>query len=282
MKYNLKVCLFLFCMLFLMAVCPQRAVCSATEQAAVHVWDNAGFFSDDEIQDLEAICIKYGDLSEANIIFLIENGVKNKAWKEFLEKYYDANEEELGDCVEVLLDLNKEERHIEIQGYGEMEYIVSDNRIDEIINEILGDLKNGDYYDALEAIPPMVYDYYTEGRAEDARTHTQADNEKAWADNRVEKTDPAVYFLICIPIALAIGGVSVGVMAYQSGGRVTTNHRSYQDAGSRGLIGRYDRYTHTTTTRRQKPKDPPPDMGGSSGGGVSSGGNSHSGGGASF
>jgi len=280
--------LFFFPLLFLLAVFETLAypftssVCYAQVQVEKHVRDHAEYFSEDEIVSLEAACVKYGEQSDANIVLLIEDGVPGKQWKRFLEDAYDAEDNELGDCVMVLLDINEEERRIEIQGYGAMEYIISDSRIDDIIDAIYDDLVDGDYYGALTAIPPMVYDYSIKGTASDARTHTQKDNENYDPYYYENKTNVPLFFLLAVPISFVIGGVSVAVMAYHSGGKTTTNFQSYQSPGSRGLIGRYDRYTHTTTTKRAKPKEDADGGGSSHGGGISSGGNSHSGGGRSF
>lgn len=214
----------------------------------------------------------FGEQADANIVLLIENGIKSGGWKTFMEDFYDANDTALGDCALLLLDINEKERRIEIQGYGEMEYILTDTRIDTIIDEIFDDLKAGRYHKALSAFPPLVADYCALGYGEDARQHTLSDNQNG-------KGHSYFYFLYCIPAALIIGGVITGIMVAQSGGSVTTTFHSYMDENRRSLIGRYDRYTHTTTSKRQKPKESSTH---SSGGGVSSGGHSHSGGGRSF
>lgn len=254
--------------------------CKAQEQASRHVYDNAGCFSEKKIDQLESLCFDFGEQADANIILLIEDGVKNGGWKEFIEDFYDENAAELGSSAILLLDINKNERRIEIQGYGEMEYIITDARIEDIIDAIFQDLKAGKYYKALAAFPSLVAQYSSIGYGEDARQHTQQDNEN-YDPYYYKEKNTSVYFLYCIPAALVIGAVVTGIMVMQSGGSTTTTFRSYMDEDRRSLIGRYDRYTHTTTSKRRKPKENS-NHGGGSGGGVSSGGHSHSGGGRSF
>ena len=178
----------------------------------------------------------------------------------------------------LLLDVNEEERRIEIQGYGEMEYIITDARIEDIIDEIFDDLKAGKYYKALASFPVLVAQYKDMGYGQDARKHTQQDNE-TYDPYYYEKKNSSIYFLCCIPIALIIGGIVTAVLVVRSGGATTTTFHNYINENRRSLIGRYDRYTHTTTSKRRKPRDTTNHSGG---GGVSSGGHSHSGGGRSF
>lgn len=256
------------------------SLCMAQEQIERHVYDNAGYFSMAEAEELESLCLKYGEASDSNIILLIENGVENGGWKTFMEDFYDANEDVLGNAAMLLLDVNEEERRIEMQGYGEMEYYISDSRIEDMIDGMIDDLKAGEYYTALASFPVMVKDYYDHGYAEDARTHTETDNENYDPYYYEKEAGILETCLLALPVALIIGAAGTAVMVYQSGGKDTTTFRSYMDEDRRNLIGRYDRYTHTTTSRRRKPQEH--DNSGGGGGGVSSGGNSHSGGGRSF
>lgn len=277
--YRFPVLFMLLLYSFLFAIFFMPSYSRAQEQATQHFFDDAKYFSKDKAEKLESLCLEYGEIVNANIVMLIEDGIKSGGWKSFMEDFYDSNSDELGDCALLLLDVNKKERRIEIQGYGEMEYIITDSRIEHIIDSIFDDLKAGKYYRALAAFPPLVKQYYDSGYGEDARTHTERDNE-TYDLYYYKKRNTTLYFVLCIPIALVIGGILTGVMAVHSGGKNTTNFRNYMDGNRRNLIGRYDRYTHTTKSKRRKPQQSSSHGGG--GGGVSHGGSSHSGGGRSF
>lgn len=90
-------------------------------------------------------------------------------------------------------------------------------------------------------------------------------------------------------ISLIIGGVVVGIMAYNSSGRMTAGSRDYLDRSKSGLIGRRDQYIRSTVTKVRKPtqNNSSGSRAGSRGGfnsggfrgGSSSGGRSHSSGG---
>ncbi len=256
--------------------------CLAQEQAEQHVYDDAGYFKKKEENQLEDLCLAYGEEIDANIVMLIEDGVENKAWKQFLEDFYDAHET-LGDCALLLLDINEEERRIEIQGYGEMEYIITDTRIDTIIDAMIDNLSSGEYYSALIQFPTLVKRYHDMGAGSDARTHTGHDNEiyNPYYYEKEKENKIVHSCMLALPAALLIGGIGTGIFVYNSGGKMTSTYHNYMDESRQSLIGRYDRYTHTTRSERRKPQETH-SGGGGHGGGVSSGGSSHSGGGRSF
>jgi uncharacterized protein len=81
-------------------------------------------------------------------------------------------------------------------------------------------------------------------------------------------------------VSLTIGGIVVGVMAFNSGGRMTTVSNTYMDQNHSGLIGRRDDYLRTTVTKVRKPTNNNQGNGGFNAGGfrggTSSGGHSHS------
>jgi uncharacterized protein len=76
--------------------------------------------------------------------------------------------------------------------------------------------------------------------------------------------------------ALAIGGIVVGMMVYRSGGRVTVNRQTYEDASNSGILDRQDQYIRTTVTKHKIEKSSGSSSSGG-GGGVTGGGHSHSG-----
>ena len=153
------------------------------------------------------------------------------------------------------------ERWVEIQGYGTMEDIITYSRIDRILDDIQPLLSEGKYQEAITKFTEHV-SYYLEH-----------------PNTTLSKNNLFFQFWFQLLISLAIGGITVGIMAYHSSGRVTTNARTYLDSSKSRLVDSKDIYLRTTTTRVRKPQN----NGGSKGtGGRSSGGRSHSGGGRRF
>lgn len=255
----------------------------AADTAVKNVYDNASLLNDEELSQLESLCQTVNDVRNINIVILIADSINGNR-KQYLEDYYDGHTPALSDAVLLLLNMDENDRGIEIQGYGSCEFYLSDDRINLILDDMMPYLQNGDYFDALEFFINQT-DSYMGQEPTTHYKHTEADNE---AYNNVNGGNPdensfAKRTLIHLGIALLVGAVSVAVMAYHSSGRNTTSQSTYLDANNSRILGRWDRYLRTTTTRRRKPEPNHNNGGGSSsGGGVSSGGNSHSGGGRSF
>lgn len=255
----------------------------AADTEIKNVYDNASLLNDEDLSQLDSQCQTVNDARNINIVILIADSINGNR-KQYLEDYYDGHTPTLSDAVLLLLNMDKNDRGIEIQGYGNCEFYLSDDRINLILDDMMPYLKDGEYFDALEFFISQV-DSYMGQKPTTHYAHTEADNQ---AYNEANGGNPdedsfAERTLIHLGIALFTGVVSVAAMAYHSSGRNTTSQGTYLDANNSRVLGRWDRYLRTTTTRRRKPEPNQSSGGGSSsGGGVSSGGNSHSGGGRSF
>ena len=248
-----------------------------------HVQDLADILTDEEEAALREECISHGDLNEIDIFILTTNSVpKNR--KVYIEDFYDSHDDILTDAVFVLVNMDPDERGVEMQGYGQCEFSLSDDRIDKLLDGIVPYLSDGAYYDAFCYYIQEV-DYYMSIEATSDYVHTEQDNinyDEHYAEE-VELT-PFEYMIGTLIVAARTSAILtliiVVISLFRRGGSVTTNGNTYMDVSNSRVLGHWDRYIRTTTTRTRKPKDD----GGSShiGGGVSSGGHSHSGGGRSF
>lgn len=273
-----------FLLVFSFLLFPLTAYAAPEDQK---VYDNAQLFSPEELQTLEDMCNQYGETSQVDIVIITTKDLGGKTPKSYLEDFYDEKgfgyNNEFGDTAMVLLKTDP--GHVEIQGYGQCEYYISDNRIESILNYIYPSLKNKNFYQAMEKFISQV-NYYMEDEPESDYTHTEEDNQ-AYENVRNNKTKSGPLFQIGnqITLAIGIGAATVLLMAFGSGGRNTVNSSTYLEHGNSRVLARQDIYLRTTTTKRRKPKNNNSSGGGGSsrgGGGVSSGGHSHSGGGRSF
>lgn len=247
-----------------------------------HVSDDAGLFTETEVDDLEAQCIQVSEANDINAIILTINGTE-KTRKQYIEDYYDSMDTVLSDAVIMLIDMDSENRGIEMQGYGNCEFTLSDDRIESVLDDVVGYLQDGDYYNAMLTYLEDV-DYYSNLAPSTTYQHTEADNQN-YNENYYEESQNPSFVSVSLRnllIAVVIGAIVVFIMAFNSGGRMTADQGDYIDAAHSRILGQYDRYIHTTTTRRPKPKPQSSSGGGFGGGGVSAGGHSHSGGGRSF
>ncbi len=286
--------LFFFTVLFTGTSFSPRTALAAPEDQKVY--DFYGLFSVDEIADLEDICGEYGEEGKIDIV-IITDDLAGKPSKEYLEDFYDeygfGYNQEFGDTAMVLVNMESGNRSVTIQGYGNAEIYLNNDRIEYILDDISPMLKDGDYYGAMEEFSKQSAYYMKEEKGVNTTPATGDINSGNYygessydgPSNYYGENKDNIFYntLFQLLIAVIVGAVTVGIMAANSGGRVTVHNRTYLDEQHSGVVANRDDYIRTTTTRVKKPTTNNNNGGRSSGGGgVSSGGHSHSGGGRSF
>jgi uncharacterized protein len=243
------------------------------------IYDDAGLLTSSEYQELEELSLQYGEEAGIGIYILTHDDPDAVDAEVYIEDFYDDGN--YGDSVFLLIDLYN--RDVVIEGYGTAETYIHSKRGDAIREEITPYLSDGDYRTAFQI-------YIEESAAymkDDSELNYDHDYSYDSEGNRVtgnSSADPAkniltnVWFQLLV--SLAIGGIVVGAMAYNSGGRMTAGGNTYMDPGHSGLIGRRDLYLRTTVTRVRRPQNNNTGRGGFNAGGfrggISSGGSSHS------
>lgn len=229
-----------------------------------YVYDNADLLSEDQEKDIEDMCYTYGETNNTNIFILTTQSTNGITRKRYIEKFYDEfiskYKKYKGNAAIMLIEMDPTNRGFQIQGYGDQEYstqyYLTNSRIKSAIKDIKPLLTSGEYHTAMKEFIYQV-DYYV----------------------GLKSIFHQIWFQLLI--AMAIGGISVAIMAYSSGGRVTVGDATYLDQNNSRILAKRDDYIRTTYTRVQKPKNNDNSGGGNSSG-TSPGGSSHSGGDSSF
>jgi uncharacterized protein len=155
-------------------------------------------------------------------------------------------------------------REVYVAGFYKGEKYLDDDRCSLVREKITPDLSSANYYEAFDSFIKTSYKYMG------IRPGVNPNN---IIFNR--------WFQIIA--SLAVTGIAISIMTYNSGGRITVNEGTYRDFSNSRVIDRRDNYIRTSVTRIRKPSDDNHNSRGSgSGGGVSSGGHSHSGSRGSF
>ncbi|MDF2609948.1 MAG: beta-propeller protein methanol dehydrogenase [Lachnospiraceae bacterium] len=261
------------------------------------VYDFYGLFTQEEVEELEAIAKEYGDEGQVDIVMITEDTLDGKTRKTYLGDFYDeygfGYNQTFGDAVLILVNMDPNDRGVEIQGYGDAQYYIHNDRIEYMLDNIVSLLSDGAYFDAMEEFAKQSAYYMNEEKGVNTSPVIEAEGSGNYY-GEASYDGPSNYYgeenvlenpLLLLGISALIGAVAVGIMAYQSGGRVTVNSRTYMDGKNSGIVANRDDYIRTVTTRIRKPSNN--NRGGgmgrsSGGGGISSGGHSHSGGGRSF
>lgn len=229
------------------------------------IYDFAGLLNGEEIEELESISEKYSAKRETDFIILTYSDPKGKDIVEYMQDFYD--EEALGydkpHGNAAILTVDMKNREVYLAGFYKGEKYLDDYRLDLIRDKITSDLSRGDYFNAFHTFIKTSYKYMG------IRPGVNPNN---------------ILFNLWFQIAASLGiaGIAVGIMALNSGGRITVNAATYQDSVNTRVIDRRDIHLRTTVTKRRKPSNNKSNSGGGSGGirsggGVTKGGHSHSG-----
>ncbi|GIN92396.1 UPF0603 protein YdjH [Siminovitchia terrae] len=239
------------------------AFASADSPAKQRIYDNAGLLSDNEVQELEALAEKHSAKRDTDFIILTSNNEENKDVEDIMQDFYDDEapgyDKPHGNTVILTLDMKK--RDVYVAGFYRGETYLDDHRATLVRKEIAQDLSSGNYDKAFESFIKISSKYMG------IRPGVDPDN---------------ILFNLWfqIIVSLAIAGAVVGIMAINTGGKVTVSAGTYQDRENTRVNHRRDQYIRTSTTKRRKPSNQSSGggfSGGGGGGGVTRGGHSHSG-----
>lgn len=226
--------------------------------ALKNITDDANLFNAQESAALDK-SIKEIKAEYGFDIFILTRSSIIGTREKYMDSYVLANNEYIKDAVLILINMDPSNRGVQIQGYGTGSKIINNTKIELILDKIVPHLSNANYYTAMRVFIEKVEGYVKKGIPSDFSL-------------AFESVPHSQNFIV----ALVISGIIVGVLVYKSEGRDTTNFRTYSQNGN--ILGRQDRYTHTTTTRVRKPQN----NGGSGGSGGGGGGGGRSSGGRSF
>lgn len=259
MKRNhlLKLAIALITVLFVVPIFFANNV-NASTTSKQRIYDYAGLLNQNEIDQLEAMAEEYSIKRETDFIILTTKNEENQDVTKFMGDFYDEQglgyDKRHGNTA--ILTVDMENREIQLGGFYKAETYLDDHRLDLIREKITPDLSAGNYAIAFQTFIETADSYM------DLRPGVDPNN---------------ILFQLWFQLAVSIGlaGVVVSIMAYNSGGKVTINNKTYENPGTSKVIQRKDQYIRTTTTKRRKPQS-------NSGGGSGGGGGGRTGGGHSF
>ncbi|MEW9122719.1 MAG: TPM domain-containing protein [Thermotaleaceae bacterium] len=265
MKNKLYLRRFSIVLLILWAILNIHPVMAAPE-VKQRIYDFAGLLTTEEVQELETLAQQYSQKRQTDIVILTTRDTEGKDVVQYMEDFYDAQglgyDKTHGNTA--ILTIDMQHREVYVAGFYKGEEYLDNSRCDLVRRKITPYLSGGNYYEAFHAFIKLSYQYMG------VRPGVNPENIlfKLWFQ---------------LGAAFVVATVSVGLMAYRSGGRMTAGGGTYLDSSHSKITSRRDTYIRTDVTKRKKPSDNNKSGGGiSMGGGISSGGHSHSGSRGSF
>lgn len=263
----------LFAFLFALSLLLSAAVpASASRSDELYIVDDAYLLTAVEKETLLQRIQELRDELELDIVIVTTYGTGGKSVQEYADDFYDNNGYGYGsDNSGILLLLDMENREWYMSTCGEAIYIFTDYGLEELGQEILPDLSNGDYFSAfsrwIDALPYYVQQYRNGSPADG---YVQPDDyESVYGDEiyhyddhvgfRIRHVQPAVF------IGLAAALITVLIMrSSMNTAKMQKNAVDYMKSGSFHLRQRSDMFLYSRVSRVARPKNNTSGGGGSS------------------
>ncbi|OIJ15294.1 hypothetical protein BKP35_04690 [Anaerobacillus arseniciselenatis] len=257
---------------------------SGTSLAASNqlIYDFAELLTNEEVEQLESLASSYGQETEVDIVILTANHTDGKSIEQFMGDFYDEKglgfDKPHGNTVILTIDMN--EREVYVAGFYKGEEYINNYRADLIREEITPYLSEGDFYGAFKNYMDLTKHYLGIEPEAPSQPNVSPPNNQAGPPNNYNPNEENIFLnpIFQFLSSIFMGALVVGIMAYRSSPKKTTNSRTYLDEGRSAVTARRDSFIRKTVSKVRKPKNNNNRSGGGfGGGGFTGGGRSHSG-----
>ena len=262
------------------------------------VYDFAGLFTDEEIEQLEEACLEFAKATELDAIVLTTDDLGNKNTFEYSADFYIEGgfgyEEDIAEPsgIVFLISIDPYCREVYILTAGIAQVILDDegesNDIDDIIDAGYNECVNGEYFwaelnmitEAQRIIENHKFAPDTEEVVEawyDGEYDNAEDFIKDYEHNSYRKAKSVGAIGGSLVISLAVSGICILIMNRKYKNKMTANGGTYFEKDSFVMKHNYDNFVRTDVSRVRIQSSS-----GGGGGGGSRGGRSFGGGGRRF
>ena len=249
----MKHCKKLFALLAAALLC--MALTLPAGAAAPLVRDECGIFDADTLADLEEEAESASEGHGVDVYFLVVDNIGDADQREYAKNYYISNGLGYGDEQSGILFLLAvgSRKYVTIT-YGGGVTAFTDYRIEQLEDEVVPLLSDGDYADAAQTYIDLcasTLDFYAEN------------GEPLDYDNDPDGDLGLIGILIVVGIPMLIAAVVCGILySRMKTAQLKTEADDYIGAGLK-LRVKTDRYTHTDRVEVYDPPQPESDSGGS-------------------
>lgn len=247
------------------------------------VFDEANLFDEDDTKELENRIAEVRESENADLAVVTTDDAQGKTSEEYADDFYDSHGMGMGDDASgilLLIDMDNREIYISTSGYAAR--VLTDNRIEDVLDAAYDEVSDGYYADGALAAIDSIETYLELGVPDDQYSVVREDKKRSLEWYEV---------LIAAAVATIAGGLScLGVVRKykmkKERSRSLGFHMSYRADSTLNFIKNEERFVNrSVVTRRIPRKDGPGPSGGSAGRTTmhhSSSGNMHGGGGRKF
>ena len=252
----------------------------------IHVYDHADLLAVQEEEYLDNLAAEHAEQWNMNFLMVTTDDTDGKSAMEYADDFYDAQfpDDSEEDGILYLIDMDNREIYLSTSGLA-IRYL-TDDRVDDILDEAFGYVADGDYYGTFVTFMEETERYLIDGIPEDQYNYDVNTGEIDYYQEPMRITFGE--FLFAFAVALIPAAITVGAIKAKYQLKFEDLHYdSYTDSYVQ-LSVKTDRLVNKSVTHRRIPNYTG-SSGGSSGGGgsrssvhTSSSGRSHGGGGRKF
>lgn len=269
----------LFCIFAGISLLLGMGLLSASAQQR-RVYDGADLFLKQEESQLESAIARLQRETSLDLVIVTVLDTQGKSAQAYADDFYDEGGFGQGEDYSgalLLVDMGASEVAVSTCGYGIR--LLSDARIDKILDEVVDQLSQGDFARAANGFLERVESY----AAQDV-SPAGPQGEASQMPARTRSWGRALG--TALPISLLIGGIAVPAIYFGAGGsgKKEARPKSYRDYSFLELSHKEDRLIDKHVVTRRIPRQPPAGSGGFGGSSThtSSSGRIHGGGARSF
>lgn len=202
-------------------------VVSAADSDCPVLIDSAKLLSKEEANAVTSELKRVGDKQNIQVVVLTITDAGYEDLDDYVEKFQSTNSYSKN-SVFLAINMDPADRRVLVQGHGKCETYIDNKRAQCITDNMVSDMKAGNYSIAIK--------YYI-----------------AQVDSYMSNKTPIIlqHLGIELLISMAIAGIIVIIMVINAGGKNTTNFNTYLNPATSRILAKRDIYTHTTTTRHK-------------------------------
>ncbi len=230
------------------------------------VYDYANLFTDEEEKQIFDKIQNYIEEYKMDLVVVTidhNNKISTERYGEdfFIFNYFGFEDKKRSGSL-FIIDMDQRNYHLITS--GSMILYLDDNRVDDILDAVFYDVKNGKYFDAVSNVISRLNYYGTSVPSSNAHVYIDP--------NGVPHKEKSPSVFLSLIIASVVAGFVVGInISKHKGIKIAENANDYLDSSKTDVYKKSDKLISTHTSVTTIPKDPP-----------SSGGGSHHIGGSSF